>query len=397
MAQEMSIASPITGDLESAALPGQGRYAESMLGKFIPHRPRSRIGQDRHAMGQSPKREDQMNARFALCVAALCTAWTMPAYSQGQYHILNSYILGGEGGWDYLNLDPESGHLFITRGSHLMVVDPSSGKQLADITGLQGIHGTAFLGGNAYVSEGGANQIAVIDAKSFAKTGTIAVGSRPDSILYDAFSGRIFTFNGTSKDATAVDPASGKAVGTVALGGKPEAAVSDGAGTIFVNIEDKSELVAFDAKTLAVKKHYPLTPCEEPSGIAADLAHGRIFSGCDNKMIAVTDMKTGKVVAQIPIGEGVDANRFDPATGLVFSSNGESGTLTIAHEDNPGKFTVLQNVATADGARTMELDAKSHRAYVVTADRKPGTPTTERPNPRPVPVPGTFRLIVLGR
>jgi YVTN family beta-propeller protein len=273
-----------------------------------------------------------------------------------------------------------------------MVVDPVSGKQLADIAGLQGIHGTAFVGDRAYVSEGGANRIAVIDAKSLSKIGEIAVGQRPDGILYDAFSKRLFTFNSISKDATAVDPASGKTVGSVALGGKPEGAVSDGAGTIFVNIEDKSELVAFDAATLAVKRHYPLAPCEEPSGIAADLAHGRIFSGCDNKMIAVTDMKTGKVVGQIPIGEGVDANRFDPATGLIFSSNGESGTLTVAHEDSPDKFTVLQNVATAEGARTMELDAKSHRIYVVTADRKPGGAAG-----RPVPVPGTFRLLVLAR
>ncbi|HKB96891.1 MAG TPA: YncE family protein [Rhizomicrobium sp.] len=333
------------------------------------------------------------------CLAAVCTILAVPALGQAGpgYRILNSYTLGGDGGWDYLNLDPATGNLFITRGSHLMVVDPASGKQLADITGLQGIHGTTFIGGRAYVSEGGANRIAVIDTKSFSKIAEIAVGTRPDSILYDRFSRRVFTFNGTSKDATAVDPVSGKAVGTVPLGGKPEAAVSDGAGTIFVNIEDKSELVAFDAKTLAVKQHYPLAPCQEPSGIAADLPHGRIFSGCDNKMIAVTDMKTGKAVAQIPIGEGVDANRFDPATGLVFSSNGESGTLTIAHEDSPAKFTVLQNLVTAEGARTMELDPKSHRVYVVTAERKPGTPTADRPNPRPVPVPGTFRLIVLGR
>jgi YVTN family beta-propeller protein len=330
-------------------------------------------------------------------VAAVCTVLAMPALGQPAYRILNNYTLGGDGGWDYLNLDPATGNLFITRGSHVMVVDPASGKQLADITGLQGIHGTAFIGDRAYVSEGGANQIAVVDTKRFSKIAEIAVGTRPDGILYDAFSKRLFTFNGTSKDATAVDPVSGKAVGTVALGGKPEAAVSDGAGTIFVNIEDKSELVAFDAKSLVVKQHYPLAPCLEPSGIAADLAHGRIFSGCDNKMIAVTDMKTGKAVAQIPIGEGVDANRFDSGTGLIFSSNGESGTLTIAHEDSPAKFTVLQNLVTADGARTMELDAKSHRVYVVTAERKPGTPTADRPNPRPVPVPGTFRLIVLGR
>jgi YVTN family beta-propeller protein len=337
-----------------------------------------------------------MRSNFAICCAVF-TILAGPAFAQGPYRILNTYTLGGEGGWDYLNLDPDSGRLFITRGSHVMVVDPATGKQLADIAGLQGIHGTAFAGGRAYVSEGGANRIAVVDGKSLSKISEIPVGMRPDGILYDAFSKRLFTFNGASKDATAVDPASGKAVGTVALGGKPEAAASDGAGTIFVNIEDKSELVAFDAKTLAVKQHYPLAPCEEPSGMAADLAHGRIFSGCDNKMIAVTDMKTGKVVAQFPIGEGVDANRFDPATGIVFSSNGESGTLTIAHEDGPNKFTVLQNLKTAEGARTMELDEKSHRVYVVTADRKPGTPTPDRPKPRPVPVPGTFRLIVIGR
>jgi len=339
-----------------------------------------------------------MGLKLAAC-STLCLLLAMPAGAQNaqSYRLLKTYTLGGEGGWDYLNLDPVSGHLFITRGDHVMVVDPATGKVLGDIADLKGIHGTAFVGGRAYVSEGGANQIAVVDAKSLAKIATIPVGTRPDGILYDSFSKRIFTFNGTSKDATAVDPASGKAVGTVPLGGKPEAAISDGAGIIFVNIEDKSELVAFDARTLAVKQHYPLAPCEEPSGMAADLAHGRIFSGCDNKMIAVTDMKTGKAVAQFPIGEGVDANRFDPATGLVFSSNGESGTLTIAHEDSPNKFTVLQNLETADGARTMELDEKSHLVYVVTADRKPGTPTADRPKPRPVPVPGTFRLLVLGR
>jgi YVTN family beta-propeller protein len=339
-----------------------------------------------------------MKIRYLPLLAALMLAPSMGANAaSSDYHLLKTFTLGGEGGWDYLNLDPATGNLFITRGSHLMVVDPASGKLLADITGLQGIHGTVFVGNRAYVSEGAADQVAVIDTKSFTKLSAIKVGGRPDGILYDPASRHIFTFNATSKDATAVDPVTGKVVGIVALGGKPEAAVSDGAGTVFVNIEDKSELVAFDAATLAVKQHYPLAPCREPSGMAADLAHGRIFSGCDNKMIAVTDMKTGKAVAQIPIGEGVDANRFDPATGLVFSSNGESGTLTIAHEDGPAKFTVLQNLATAEGARTMELDPKTHRVYVVTSDRTPGTPTADRPHPRPVPVPGTFRLMVLGR
>jgi YVTN family beta-propeller protein len=313
------------------------------------------------------------------------------------YHVIKTVTLGGDGGWDYLNLDPVSGNLFITRGNHVMVVDPASGKQLADITGLQAIHGTAFANGHAYVTEGGANRLAVIDTKSFTKVGEIPVGTRPDGILYEPVSKRVFTFNGTSNDATAVDPVSGKAVGTVALGGKPEAAMADGKGTIFVNIENKSELVAFDAASLAVKAHYPLAPCQSPSGGAADLAHGLILSGCDNGMIAVTDMKSGKVVTTFPIGDGVDANRYDPATGLVFSSNGESGTLTIAHEDSPGKFTVLDNVPTANGARTMELDPRSHTVFVVAADRKPGIPTAEQPKLRPVPISGSFRLIVLGR
>lgn len=335
-----------------------------------------------------------MRAKTALFAVALL----LPAGAQAAgYHVVSTYILGGDGGWDYLNLDPATGNMFITRGSHVMVVNPTTGKLLTDITGLEGVHGTAFAGGKAYITEGGANRLAVVDAKNFTRMGTIAVGTRPDAVIFDAFSKRVFTFNATSKDTTAVDVGTGGVAGTVPLGGKPEAAVSDGAGTIFVNIEDKSELVAFDAIKLTVKQRYSLTACESPSGIAADLAHGRIFSGCDNKVIAVTDMKTGKVVSTIPIGEGVDSNRFDPATGLVFSSNGESGTLTVAHEDSPAKFSVLQNLATADGARTMELDARNHRVYVVTADRKPGTPTADRPKPRPVPVAGTFRLIVLGQ
>ena len=335
-------------------------------------------------------------ATILVFAAALCLASQAVAAPSG-YHIVKTITLGGEGGWDYINQDPVSGNLFITRGSHVMVVKPADGKVLADIGNLQGVHGTVFAGERAYVSEGGANRIAVIDKKTFTKVGEIAVGTKPDGILYEPRTNRIFTFTAGSSDATAVDAATGKVVGTVALGGKPEAAVADDAGTIFVNIEDKSELAAFDARTLAVRAHYPLAPCESPSGMAADVAHGRIFSGCDNKMTAVTDMKTGKVVAHFAIGEGVDADRFDPSTGLIFSSNGESGTLTVAHEDNPGKFTVLENIKTADGARTMELDPKTHRVFLVTADRHPGTPTVAAPHPRAVAVPGTFRLIILDR
>jgi YVTN family beta-propeller protein len=308
----------------------------------------------------------------ASLVLAACCAPAMAAPSG--YHVLKSVTLGGEGGFDYLNRDPDSGHLFITRGSHVMVVDVDAGKLLADITGLSGVHGTAFAGGKAYISEGGANKVAVVDARTYAKLSEIDVGMNPDAILYDMATRRIFTFNGRSNDTTAIDAVTGKVVGTLALGGKPESGSSDGAGTIFVNIENKNELVAFDARTLTVKAHYPLTGCEGPTGNAIDLRNGRIFSGCDAQTV-VTDMKTGKVVATIKTGDGTDANRFDPATGYVFASNGQSGTVTIAHQDGPDKYTVLDNIETARGARTMELDPVTHRAFVVTQDVKTAAAT----------------------
>jgi YVTN family beta-propeller protein len=236
----------------------------------------------------------------------------------------------------------------------------------------------------------------VVDARTYAKLSEIDVGMNPDAILYDMATRRIFTFNGRSNDTTAIDAVTGKVVGTLALGGKPESGSSDGAGTIFVNIENKNELVAFDARTLTVKAHYPLTGCEGPTGNAIDLRNGRIFSGCDAQTV-VTDMKTGKVVATIKTGDGTDANRFDPATGYVFASNGQSGTVTIAHQDGPDKYTVLDNIETARGARTMELDPVTHRAFVVTQDVKTAEATPENPRPRPAVVPGSFRLIVLGR
>ena len=336
---------------------------------------------------------------LALYAVLLSTAIAVPALAASSgYHVLKSVTLGGDGGFDYLNMDPATGYLWITRGNHLMVVDVDAGKVLKDITGLMGIHGTAFVGGKAYVSEGGANKVSVFDSKSFAKLSEAATGTGPDGIMYDDASKRVFAFNGRSGDATAIDVATGKPAGNVALGGKPEAASSDGAGTIFTNVENKNELVAFDAKTLAVKGHYALTGCESPSGQAMDVAHSRIFAVCDGGVMTVTDAKSGKVVTTVKIGDGPDAARFDPASGLIFASNGGSGTITIVHEDGPDKYTVLDNVETAKGARTMELDPKSHRLFVVSSVMNPApAATADNPRPRPTVVPGSFRLIVLGR
>lgn len=313
------------------------------------------------------------------------------------YHVARTIMLGGEGGFDYLNIDPSSGYLYITRGSHLMIVDIDGGKVVRDIKGLAGIHGTAFADGKVYVSEGGANKVTVLDGASFAKLSEIPVGMNPDGILYDGFTKRIFTFNGRSSDATAIDTTTGKVVGTVALAGKPEAGSSDGKGTIFVNIETRNEIVAFDARTMAVKAHYALTPCEAPTGQAADLAHNRLFSVCDDGVMAVTDMKTGKLVTTVKIGDGPDAARFDPATGLVFTSNGASGSMTIIHEDTPDKYTVLDDIPTTANARTMELDLKTHRAFVAAPVIRAGMATAENPHPRAMVVPDSFRLLVLSR
>ena len=204
------------------------------------------------------------HARHALTLltAALFALPLAASAANAGYHVIKSVTLGGDGGFDYLNLDPDSGYLYITRGTHLMVVDVDAGKVLADITGLTGVHGTAFAGGKAYISEGGANKVTVVDTKSFAKLSEIAIsGVNPDGILYDAATKHLYTFNGRSNDATVIDPATGKMVGTIALGGKPEAASSDEAGTIYVNVESTNELVAIDAKALKVKARYPLTGC----------------------------------------------------------------------------------------------------------------------------------------
>ncbi len=215
--------------------------------------------------------------------------------------------------------------------------------------------------------------------------------------MYDPASKRVFTFNALSHDTTAIDTATGTVAGSILLGGKPEAAAADGNGSIFVNIEDKAMMVQFDAKSLKVQKSWSLAPCELPSGLAMDVAHHLLFSACDNKMLAISRTDQGKVIKTVPIGEGPDAARFDPKDGYIFTSNGESGNISIIREISPTRFSSLETVPTVAGARTMELDPGTGRVYLVTAERKPGVPTADRPHPRPVPVPGTFRLVVVDR
>jgi YVTN family beta-propeller protein len=334
-----------------------------------------------------------------LLLAFQCAAAGAKQKSPSGYRLIKQVRLGGEGGWDYLTFDAKGKRLFISRSTHVMVVDADTGAVVGDIPGTEGVHGIALVPdlGKGYTSNGRASTVTVFDLKTLKVLKQIPVGKNPDAILYDPASRRVFTMNGASRDATAIDAATDTVAGTVALDGRPEFAVSDERGHVFVNLEDKSSVAEFDPKKLSVLARWPIAPGEEPSGLAIDRKHARLFSTGANKTLVVLDALTGKVVATLPIGGGVDAAGFDPETGLAFSSNGE-GTLTVIREDSPDKFTVLENVATRRGARTMALDPKTHRVFLVTAEfGPPPAPTPERPRPRPSVVPGSFTLLILGR
>jgi hypothetical protein len=315
------------------------------------------------------------------------------------YHLEKKVKLGGAGGWDYLEVDPATHRLFISRATHVIVVDPAQGKVIGDIPDTQGVHGIALADefSRGFTTNGRTGDSTMFDLASLKSVSVTKTDKDSDAIIYDPFSKRVFTMNGDANTATAVDAASGKAVSTFPLGGGPEFAASDAKGKIFVNLEDKSSLVKFDAKTLKIENTWPLAPCESPSGLAIDAAHEILVVGCHNKLMAFVDGNSGKVLGTVPIGQGVDANRFDPVTGYAFASSGD-GTLTIAHEDSPGKFSLVEMIQTQRGARTMALDYATHVLYLVTADLgAPPAATAENPRPRPSIIPDTFTLLVYGK
>ena len=316
------------------------------------------------------------------------------------YHVLKTYKVGGEGGWDYLVNDANARRLYLSRGTHVMVLDSDSGTSVGDISDTPGVHGIALAPelGRGFTSNGREGTVSVFDIKSLATTSKVKVGENPDAILYDPSTKRVFTFNGKSHDSSVIDAASGKMIGTVPLDGKPEFAVSDGKAEVFVNIEDKSEIEVIDPNKMEVRARWPLAPCKEPSGLAIDRKNRRLFSGCGNKMMAVVDADSGKVIATPAIGEGVDATAFDGETGLAFASCGEDGVLTVVKEESADKFTTVENVKTQEGARTMALDSKTHNVFVVTAKfGPPPAPTANNPHPWPSVVPNTFVVLVAGK
>jgi len=339
-----------------------------------------------------------MNSLLSIATLALGSGAAL-AQDPGGYRILKTIPIGGEGGWDYALVE---GHrLYVSHATRLVVIDLDRDSIVGEVPNTNGIHGTAIAPdlGRGFTSNGRDTTVTIFDLKSLAVTGTVRVtGANPDAIHYDATTKRVFTFNGRGQNATAIDATNGTVLGTIPLGGKPEFAVSDGKGMIYVNIEtDTGQIVAIDTRNLKEVKRYWLPGCEEPSGLAFDRATVRLFSVCGNAVMAVSDPSTGKIVATLPIGPGVDAAAYDPATRLVFASNGGDGTMTVVHQESADRYTVLGNVATKRGSRTMALDPRTHRVYLSSAEFGPAPAPTEpggRPG-RPPMIPGSFAILVL--
>ncbi|HUJ14445.1 MAG TPA: YncE family protein [Thermoanaerobaculia bacterium] len=312
------------------------------------------------------------------------------------YHVVSHIAVGGNGFWDYPMVDSAAKRLYLSHSDHVEVVDLATGKLIGAIPKTDGVHGIALAPDvrRGFISNGRAGTMTIFDLDKLTTIAEVkATGENPDCILYDPASKHVFTFNGRGHSSTVFDT-EGKVVATIPLDGKPEFAQSDAAGHVFVNIEDKSELAEIDVKTNTVTALWPLAPCEEPSGLAIDRTHHRLFSVCGNQKMAISDTDGHKVVAAVEIGRGPDGAAFDDEKMLAFSSNGADGTLTVVREVSPSEFDVVENVPTARGARTIALDEKTHRIYLPTAKfGPPPAPTPDRPRPRPTILPDSFEVV----
>jgi DNA-binding beta-propeller fold protein YncE len=322
---------------------------------------------------------------------------TAPAGHAATYHFLKEIPIGGEGGWDYLSVDGGGRRLYVSHGTKIVVIDIDKDSVAGEIADTPGVHGLAVAAdlGRGFSSNGQENKCSVVDLKTLQTLSKVETGPNPDGMLYEPGKQEVYLFNGRGQSATVIDAKSGKVAATIPLEGKPEFGTADPeAGRVYNNLEDKSELIAIDTKTHQVVNRWPIAPGEGASGMAIDVAHHRLFLGCGNKKMLMMDGSSGKVVAEVPIGQGVDANAFDPATQLAFASCGD-GTVTIAHEDSPEKLTVVQTLKTEPRARTMALDPKTHRIYLASA--KFEAPVAEGgPRQRPRMVPGSFKILVYG-
>lgn len=317
------------------------------------------------------------------------------AFAAEGYHVINKIHIGGTGGWDYLSVDSDAHRLYAAHAAVVNVVDLDSGKTVGSVPQLHNAHHVLLLPelNRGFVTNGQSGSVTIFDLKTLAKTGEPAAGMNPDNICYEPKTRHVFVFNGRSNDSTVIDAKTGEPLTTFPLGGKPETCAADGSGKLYVNLEDKSAIAEIDGAKPAVLRTVPISPCEEPSGLALDSKGGVLFSVCDNKMMAVVDTKSLKVIATPPIGAGPDAAEYDPATGLAFSSNGD-GTLTIV-KNVSGKWQAVDTIQTERGARTMTLDPKTHRVYLLAAEY--GPPAGGEKKGRPSILPDTFHVLVVGK
>lgn len=327
-------------------------------------------------------------------IALILTIFATTQLLGAEYHLIKEIPIGGEGGWDYASVDESARRLYVSHATKVVVIDIEQNTVVGEITNTPGVHGLApapelSLG---FVSCGREDKAAIVDLKTLQILSKVDTGRNPDGMLYDPAQKEVYMFNGRDQSATVIDAKAGKVVATIPLGGKPEfAAVDVKSNRVFNNLEDKSDVVAIDTKKHEVVNRWPIAPGEEASGMAFDAANHRLFLGCGNKLMVMMDSESGKVVASVPIGDGVDANAFDPETKLAFASC-RDGTVTIAHEDTPDKLTVVQTLKTQRGSRTMTIDPKSHRIYLAAADYAPGSEGERRPRM----VADSFKVLVYG-
>ena len=334
-----------------------------------------------------------LSLAMALCVGLVSRA-AAPAPGPSGYHVIKTVPIPGDEGWDYLNVDAAARRVYISHGSHVVVMNADTYAVEGDVPDTQGVHGIALAPdlGRGFVSTGRANNAVIFDIKSLKTLGTVKTDANPDAIVYDAVTKRVFTLNGRGQNTTAINAADGTVPALSRSAANPNLPQADGKGSIFVNIEDKNELVQFDAQKLTETHRWPLAPCKSPSGLAMDLKNRRLFSVCDEKVMAVVNADTGAVVATPTICDGPDAAGFDPATGYVFASCGD-GNLTVIHQDSPDKYTVVENVPTKRSARTMGLDLKTHNIFLPSAEFDAPAAGERRGKMKP----GSFAIVVVSK
>ena len=329
----------------------------------------------------------------AVAAMAICTAAS--AQNSG-YHLLNTFKASGDGGWDYVTVSQESENLYLSHSSQVNIINKTTGANIATIGNLEGVHGIALAPqfGKGFISNGVSNTISVFNIATNTITATIPGGKKPDAIIYDNFSKKVYVGNGKSHDLTVINAESNNVEKTINVDGKPEMIVSNGNGLIYVNLEDKNELLVIDAKTYAIEHRYKLGKGTEPTGLAMDVKTKRLFVGCSNKLLVVLNAENGKVVKELPIGDGCDGVVFDPETKMAFASCGD-GNLSIVKENSATDFKALESVSIKKGARTIALDEKTHQIYMPTADFDPNSAKDK--HGRQGPVPGSFQVLVMGK